>query len=133
MKPTLKGRFLFFDVIGLRERSRRALTMWRRSEAGEGKQAFLFLAAFRGFALVVAAALLFSTGYFKILPWPGWILVGIAGIYTLFKLLRPFSKYRKNALNYIDFGFDSSSNCCLNLPQEANLLHSWLAIPGSGG
>ncbi len=88
--------------------------MWRRSEAGEGKQAFLFLAAFRGFALVVAAALLFSTGYFKILPWPGWILVGIAGIYTLFKLLRPFNKYTKNALNYIDFGFDLA--LCLSLP-----------------
>ncbi len=87
---------------------------WRVSWVGEGKTAFVFLAAFRGFALVVAAALLFSTGYFNVLSWPGWILVGIAGVYTLFKLLRPFSKYKKNALNHIDFGFDLA--LCFSLP-----------------
>jgi len=74
----------------------------------------MFLAAFRGFALVVAVALLFSTGYFKVLFWPGWILVGIAGIYTLFKLLCPFSRHKKNCLNYWDFGFDLA--LCLSLP-----------------
>jgi len=80
---------------------------------GSEKTVFVFLVAFRGFALVVAAALLFSTGYFKVLPWSGWLLVGIATIYTLFKLLRPFDKYRKSALNYADFGFDLT--LCLSL------------------
>ena len=81
--------------------------MWHSSRwPGGGKTVFLFLAAFRGFALVVAAALLFSTGHFKLLSWPGWILVGIATSYTLFKLLCPFSSYKKNCLNYADFSFD---------------------------
>ena len=86
----------------------------RISWLGEGKTAFVFLAAFRGFALVVATALLFATGYFNVLSWPGWILVGIAGIYTLFKLSCPFRRHKKNCFTYADFGFDVA--LCLSLP-----------------
>jgi len=87
--------------------------MWWRSEAVEGKTVVSFLAAYRGFALVVAAALLFSTGYFQILPLAGWVLIGITGIYTLFKLLCPFSRFQKNCLTYGYFGFDLA--LCLSL------------------
>ncbi len=87
---------------------------WGVSWFSEEKPAFVFLAAFRGFALVVATALLFSTGHFKLLSGPGWIMVYIAVVYTLFKLLRPFRKYKKNALNYTDLGFDLA--LCLSLP-----------------
>ena len=87
--------------------------MWWRSEAVEGKTVVSFLAAYRGFALVVAAALLFSTGYFQILPLAGWVLIGITGIYTLFKLLCPFSRFQKNYLTCGYFGFDLA--LCLSL------------------
>ncbi len=87
---------------------------WHRSEVVGGKTAVSFLAAFRGFALVVAVALLFSTGYFKVLSWDGWTLVGITAIYTLFKLLCPFDRYKKNVRLYTDFGFDLA--LCLSLP-----------------
>ena len=43
--------------------------MWQRSARGDGKTMLVFLAAFRGFALVVATALLSSTGYFKLLSY----------------------------------------------------------------
>lgn len=96
--------------------------MWRRSEALGGKTVVSFLAAYRGFALVVAAALLFSTGYFQILSLAGWVLVGITGIYTLFKLLCPLSRFQKNRLTYGAFGFDLA--LCLSLIMFTGGLHS---------
>jgi signal transduction histidine kinase len=96
--------------------------MWSRSEVGEGKTAVSFLAVYRGFALVVAVSLLFSTGYFRGLSWPGWTLVGIAGVYTLFKLLYPSSRYKKSYFTYSAFGFDLA--LCLSLPMFTGGLHS---------
>ena len=87
---------------------------WRMKWPVEGKTAFVFLAAFRGCALIIGVALLSSLGYFRFLTWPGWTLIGIITIYTIFKLSRPFNRYKKNSLNYADFAFDLS--LCLALP-----------------
>lgn len=84
-----------------------------RSEVAGGNTVVSFLVAYRGFALVVAVALLFSTGYFRILSPIGWTLVGTAGAFTLFKLLRPLNRYQKNYLMYGIFGFDFA--LCLSL------------------
>ena len=79
--------------------------MWRVRRLEE-KNAFIFLATYRGFALVVAATLIFSVGQTQLVPLSNWVLISIASIYTLFKILRPSHQYHKPAFIYSDLGFD---------------------------
>ena len=87
----------------------------RSSNRGiEEKTAQLFLSVYRGLAYVIAISVIFSVGYFQHFLLHDWILVGMVGAYTLFKLFRPFHRYKKNAFTYTEFAVDLA--ICSSLP-----------------
>ena len=90
------------------------MVSWLGSRAIEGKAAQVFLSVYRGFALVVATFQIFWTGDFQTLALYYWILFGIVGAYTLFKITRPLRPYTRNTFTYADFAFDLS--LCASLP-----------------
>ena len=91
-----------------------AVVSWLGSRTAEGKAAHVFLSVYRGFALVVATFQIFWTGDFQILAPYYWILFGIVGAYTLFKVSRPLRPYARTAFTYTDFAFDLA--LCASLP-----------------
>jgi signal transduction histidine kinase len=81
----------------------------------------IFLAVYRGFALILPATL-FSLGLFDIYSWPQWCVVGAAAAYTLFKLVCPLCRFKSNILTYTDFGIDLA--ICFSLPMLTGGLQS---------
>lgn len=81
--------------------------MWRSQiNTSQEKTIFIFLATYRGLTLVVAVAISFFVGRAGFLTWPDSILIGLVGIYSIFKIFHPLYRYGRNLLNYLDFGFD---------------------------
>jgi len=95
---------------------------WLGSRVIEEKAAHVFVSAYRGFALVVATFQIFFFGDFRIFGTNSWVLFGIVGAYTIFKVSRPLHHYRKNAFTYVDFIFDLAF--CASLPLLTGGLHS---------
>ena len=87
---------------------------WLGSRIAEGKAAQVFLSVYRGFALVVATSQIFFTGDFHTLAPYYWVLFGIVGAYTLFKVSRPLRPYTRTTFTYADFAFDLA--LCASLP-----------------
>ena len=104
------------------------LANWLSNRLVEEKAAHVFLAAYRGFALVVATFQIFFVGYFQLFTLHTWILLGVVGAYTLFKLFRPFRWYKRSAFTYADFGFDLA--LCASLPLLTGGLHSPFLLYG---
>lgn len=98
------------------------LANWLSSRLVEEKAAHVFLAAYRGFALVVATFQIFFVGYFQLFTLHNWILLGVVGAYTLYKLFRPFHWYKRSVFTYTDFGFDLA--LCASLLLLTGGLHS---------
>jgi signal transduction histidine kinase len=88
----------------------------------EEKAAHVFVAAYRGFALVVATVQIFFVGDFQVFATHDWVLFGLVGAYTLFKVSRPLRPYRRTAFTYADFAFDLA--LCASLPPLTGGLHS---------
>ena len=72
------------------------MCIWPSNRVIEEKTAQVFLAAYRGLAYVVAISLIFSLGYFRLFPLHNWILISMVGVYTLFRVFRPFHWYKRN-------------------------------------
>ncbi len=88
---------------------------WWASRLVEENAGHVFLSAYRGFALVVATFQVFFVGHFELYGLHNWILLGLVGAYTLFKVSRPFRWYGKNAFTYADFSFDLALSVSLLL------------------
>lgn len=95
---------------------------WLGSRIAEGKAAQVFLSVYRGFALVVATFQIFFTGDFHTLAPYYWVLFGIVGAYTLFKVSRPLRPNVRTAFTYADFAFDLA--LCASLPPLTGGLQS---------
>lgn len=98
------------------------LANWLSNRLVEEKAAHVFLAAYRGFALVVATFQIFFVGYFQLFTLHNWILLSVVGAYTLYKLFRPFRRYQRHAFTCADFAFDLA--LCASLPLLTGGLHS---------
>ncbi len=88
---------------------------WLGKRLVEEKAAYVFLSAYRGFALVVATSQIFFVGSFQLFALHNWILFGVVGVYTLFKVSRPFRPYARMSFTYTDFGFDLALGASLLL------------------
>jgi len=95
---------------------------WLGSRVIEEKAAHVFVAAYRGFALVVATFQIFFVGDFQVFATHNWALFGLVGAYTLFKVSRPLRPYGRTAFTYADFAFDLA--LCASLPPLTGGLHS---------
>jgi signal transduction histidine kinase len=82
------------------------LDMWTGNRSGEEKTACVFLFAYRTFAFIIAIPQIFFVGYPRLLPWHDWILLSIIGAYTLFRIARPFRRYKRKAFTYADYASD---------------------------
>ena len=95
---------------------------WLGSRVVEEKAAHVFVSAYRGFALVVATFQVFFVGNPQFFTTHTWVLFGIVGAYTLFKVSRPLRSYGRTAFTYADFAFDLA--LCASLPLFTGGLHS---------
>lgn len=95
---------------------------WLGSRVIEEKAAYVFVSAYRGFALVVATFQIFFLGDFRLFTTHNWALFGIVGAYTLFKVSRSLRPYGRTAFTYADFAFDLA--LCASLPLLTGGLHS---------
>jgi signal transduction histidine kinase len=95
---------------------------WLGSRVIEEKAAHVFVAAYRGFALVVATFQIFFVSDPQVFATHTWVLFGIVGAYTLFKVSRPLRHYGKTASTFVDFVFDLA--LCASLPLFTGGLHS---------
>jgi len=95
---------------------------WLGSRVVEEKAAHVFVAAYRGFALVVATFQIFFVGDFQFFTTHTWVLFGIVGAYTLFKVSRPLRAYGRTVFAHADFTFDLA--LCVSLPLFTGGLHS---------
>jgi signal transduction histidine kinase len=88
----------------------------------EQKAVYVFVSAYRGFALVVATFQIFFVGDFQLLTTTTWVLFSIVGAYTLYKVTRPLHPYGRNTFTYADFAFDVA--LCASLVLNTGGLHS---------
>jgi len=95
---------------------------WLGSRVLGEKAAYVFLSAYRGFALVVATFQIFFVGYFQFFALHNWILLSVVGAYTLFKISLPLRPYRRTLFTHADFIFDLT--LCASLPPLTGGLHS---------
>jgi len=95
---------------------------WLGSRVIEEKAARVFLSAYRGFALVAATFQIVFVGDFRLFTTHNWVLFGVVGAYTLFKVSQPLRPYGRSAFTSIDFGFDLA--LCASLPLLTGGLHS---------
>lgn len=69
------------------------------------KATLILVAAYRGFALAFAIALIFLEGHVELRPWSDGLIISVVAVYTILRIIWPLSRPNRFS-TYFGFGFD---------------------------